>query len=109
MLNQKDKSIREWMGVCFDVHDQKMTSASLENNRITGVQLRAARGILRLSVRDIAETASISAATIRRLEETDGATEELDDDAVLRLKGFFENAGIEFLFPFAGKPSVRPH
>jgi PAS domain S-box-containing protein len=107
VLNQ-DKSIREWLGVCFDVHDQKMTSASLEDTRITGVQIRGARGILKLSVRDIAETENISSSTIRRLEETDGPAEEPDDDVVLRLKAFFENAGVEFLFPFAGKPGVRP-
>jgi PAS domain S-box-containing protein len=106
LLNE-DKSAREWLGVCFDVHDQKVKSESLGLNTITGVQIRAARGILNWSIRDIAEISQISASSIRRLEETAGPSDD-SDNILVPLKGIFENAGVEFLFPFAGKPGVRP-
>ena len=67
---KKDGALREWVGVCGDIHDQKVWSPPDQARTITGAQLRAARGILNWSVRDLADAAKISASAIRRLEET---------------------------------------
>jgi PAS domain S-box-containing protein len=103
---KKDGSGREWIGVCVDIHDQKVWSPS-DKVTITGAQLRAARGILNWSVRDLADAAKTSASTIRRLEETNGPPTE-PEAALSALGETLEKAGIEFLFPPLGKPGVRP-
>ncbi|MDA9410504.1 hypothetical protein XH98_01540 [Bradyrhizobium sp. CCBAU 51745] len=74
---------------------------------MTGAQIRAARGIVRWSVKDLAHAAGISRATIRRLEEADGAPPH-NDPALAGIEAAFASAGVEFLFPEAGKPGVRP-
>jgi PAS domain S-box-containing protein len=106
----KDKSVREWLAACFDVHVEKTTSLVLGDNRITGAQIRAARGILNWSIRDIAEATTISGSSIRRLEETNGPSNDPEDilHILPSLRTAFEAAGVEFLFLFAGKPGVRP-
>lgn len=102
-----DGSVREWMVVCVDIHEQKVWSPAIEFLAITGAQLRAARGILNWSVRDLADTAGISPAVIRRLEEIDGLPPERDK-CFGQIKKALEAAGVEFLFPPVGKPGVRP-
>jgi PAS domain S-box-containing protein len=104
---KKDRSLREWVGVCVDIHDQKVWSPPDQARTITGAQLRAARGILNWSVRDLADAAKISASAIRRLEETNGPSTE-PEGALRPLTESLEKAGVEFLFPPLGKPGVRP-
>jgi PAS domain S-box-containing protein len=104
---RKDGSVREWVGLCVDIHHQKVWAPIEPASPITGPQLRAARGILNWSVRDLANAAKISASTIRRLEEANGALTE-PEDALVPLKETLEGAGVEFLFPPLGKPGVRP-
>ncbi|MBV8769617.1 MAG: PAS domain-containing protein, partial [Hyphomicrobiales bacterium] len=60
------------VGISTDVHDEKMWPKRSEDNLLTGAQIRAARGILNWSVRDLSEATAVSPSTIRRLEETDG-------------------------------------
>ena len=105
-----DKSVREWLTVCFDIHDQKMTSSVVEDTRITGAQIRAARGIVNRSIRDVAEATNISGSTIRRLEEIDGASNDPEEihQILASLRASFATGGVEFLFPFSGKPGIRP-
>jgi PAS domain S-box-containing protein len=104
---KKDGLLREWVGVCADVHDQKVWSPPAQASTITGAQLRAARGILNWSVRDLADAAKTSASTIRRLEEINGPPTQ-PEEAVALLRETLEKAGVEFLFPPLGKPGVRP-
>jgi PAS domain S-box-containing protein len=104
---KKDGSLREWVGVCADIHDQKVWSSPNQALTITGAQLRAARGILNWSVRDLADAAKTSASTIRRLEEINGPPTD-PEEAVVLLRETLEKAGVEFLFPPLGKPGVRP-
>jgi transcriptional regulator with XRE-family HTH domain len=73
---------------------------------IEAVQIRAARGLLNISQANLARTASVHVATIRRLEaatEVRGAAETL-----WKIQRALENAGIEFIPAEAGRgPGVR--
>lgn len=104
-LFRKDGTVREWLGCIVDIHEQKIWSSSSEPV-MTGAQLRAARGILKWSVRDLADASNVSVFTIRRLEETNGPLVETSD-IVDRLLKTLESAGTEFLFPTIGKPAIR--
>lgn len=107
VLNQ-DGSVREWIGISVDITEGK-TWPSRRNvtSPLTGAQIRAARGVLNWSVRDLAETAKVSGSTIRRLEESDGSASP-GEAAIAPIRHAFEEAGIEFLFPEEGKPGLRP-
>lgn len=107
MIN-RDGSVRGWMGVSLDIHDERDWSArSAGQSTLTGAQICGARGVLNWSVRDLADRAGVSPAIIRRLEERDGAPSELEP-AMARIKTALEAGGIEFLFPPLGKPGLRP-
>jgi PAS domain S-box-containing protein len=100
-------SVQEWMGTSIDVHDQKLLDLSASPSRLTGAQMRAARGILNWSVRRLAEQAGVSPGVVRRLEEYDGALPESDESLEVFRKALAD-AGVELLFPQVGKPGVRP-
>ncbi len=102
-----DGSMRGWIGVCTDIHERRLWSMYPSGSAVTGAQIRGARGILNWSVRDLADKAGLSPAVIRRLEERDEAPGE-PEPALVLVKAAFELAGIEFLFPTAGKPGIRP-
>lgn len=97
-------NIKEWLGISVDLERQ---IGRVGPRRITGAQIRAARGLLRWSVMDLAHAAGISRATIRRLEELDGASSQIDS-AIPAIETALSKAGVEFFFPEAGKPGVRP-
>jgi PAS domain-containing protein len=96
--------IKEWLGISVDL---ERPAARAGTHRITGAQIRAARGLLRWSVMDLANAAGISRATIRRLEELDVAPSQ-NDPALPDIEAALSKAGVEFCFPEAGKPGVRP-
>ena len=73
---------------------------------ITGAQMRMARGCLRWSVRDLEEKAGVSAATIKRMEETDGMPRSMAE-TIIKVQGALESAGIEFIAENGGGPGVR--
>jgi PAS domain S-box-containing protein len=102
-------AVREWVGISADIHDRKVWPAQSEaaNPVLTGAQIRAARGIVNWSVRELAQAAAVSSSTIRRLEEMDGAPARAEE-AHAPLRAALEQAGVEFLFPPTGKPGVRP-
>ncbi|MDA9506737.1 hypothetical protein XI09_19320 [Bradyrhizobium sp. CCBAU 11386] len=102
-----DGGIREWMGISIDLDQEKLSVQHPETSRLTGAQLRAARGILNWSVKQLAARTGISSAIIRRLEEYDDAP-PMPDETMETLRRVFSDAGIEFLFPTVGKPAVRP-
>src|SRR5437867_1852834 len=68
-VSNPDGNIREWVGVSIDVHDEKLASLAAASSRLTGAQIRAARGILNWSVKELAERTGISSAVIRRFED----------------------------------------
>jgi PAS domain S-box-containing protein len=102
-------AVREWVGLSSDIHDRKVWPAAggAGDAIMTGTQLRAARGILNWSVRQLSESANVSSSTIRRLEEIDGPPPG-HEEALAPLQAALEGGGVEFLFPPIGKPGVRP-
>ena len=104
-VTNADGSIREWLGISTDVHQERF-STHATTLQLTGAQLRAARGMLNWSVKQLAARTGMSAAVIRRLEEQNGLL-RLPDETLTTLRDALSSAGIEFTFG-AGKPGVRP-
>lgn len=102
-----DGTVQEWMGMFADLHDEKPCSLPAPPSSLTGAQMRAARGILNWSVKELADRAGVSPAVVRRLEEYDGML-PVSGELAEKLQNTFSDAGIEFLFPQVGKPGVRP-
>lgn len=63
---------------------------------ITARQARAARAVMGLSVRELAERVAISESSIRRIECEQDQTPTLDIRA--KVQEFFEREGFKFLF-----------
>ena len=70
---------------------------------ISGSQIRAARGFLRWSIKDLAEKSGISWPTIQRLEQEDGIP-NTKAQTLLDVKKALEIAGIDF----TGEPDDCP-
>ncbi|HWV43671.1 PAS domain-containing protein [Pseudorhodoplanes sp.] len=106
---QETGAVREWVGITSDIHDRKVWPATSEEAEgvLTGAQLRAARGVLNWSVRELSQASGVSSSTIRRLEDIDGPPPGREE-ALRPLQSALEGAGVEFLFPPSGKPGVRP-
>ena len=105
-VQDPDGSIREWLGISSEVQQQRVAIQHATPSRLTGAQLRAARGMLNWSVKQLAARTGISAAVIRRLEEQNGLL-RLPDETLTSLCDTLSSAGIEFVFG-VGKPGVRP-
>ena len=73
---------------------------------LTSAQIRAARGLLRWSAKDLAREASLGLATIKRAE---GAENETSMTAAndLAVRRALELAGVEFIDENGGGPGVR--
>ena len=69
-------------------------------------QIRGARAILRLSQADLAEAASVSLETIKRLEAMQGEL-KVRLDTLTRIKDALERAGVEFIVENGGGAGVR--
>jgi PAS domain S-box-containing protein len=102
-----DGGVQEWMGLSTDIHSEKLLDLSAPPSTLTGAQMRAARGILNWSVRQLAEQAGVSPGVVRRLEEYDGAL-PVSDESLEVFRKVLSDAGVELLFPRIGKPGVRP-
>lgn len=98
----------ELVGLSTDIEIEKRYSPnSARPKQLTGAQIRAARGMLALSVKDLADKANISPTTIRRYEQIDG-TINSSEPALEIIERVLTQAGIEFIFPELGKPGIRP-
>jgi transcriptional regulator with XRE-family HTH domain len=73
---------------------------------ITGAQLRAARGLLNLSVSELAERTGLALNTIRRAEGTNGPP-PITGANIKLLTSSFEGAGVIFIPPDDLGPGVR--
>jgi len=63
---------------------------------ITGSQIRGARGILKLSLKDLALKSGVSLPTIQRLEQADGIP-VTKIQTLSAIKSALEAGGIEFI------------
>ncbi len=70
---------------------------------ITANQLRAARALLDIDQRQMAELADLSVPTIQRMEASDGVIRG-NVDSLMKLVSALDNAGIELISP--GAPST---
>jgi len=63
---------------------------------ITAAQLRAARALLGIDQRKLAETAGLSVPTIQRMEASDGVIRG-NVDSLMKLIGALDAAGVELI------------
>ena len=73
-----------------------MSDATSRPTLVTGAQLRGARGLLNMSVADLAERTGLALNTIRKAEMTNGATQVTAANARLLLTTL-EEAGVVFI------------
>lgn len=106
-VTEPNGSIREWLGISVDVHHEKLFSRHAATSRLTGAQLRAARGMLNWSVKQLASRTGLSTAVVRRLEEQNGLL-RMPEATIEQLRDTLSAAGVEFMFPAIGQPGVRP-
>lgn len=71
---------------------------------ITAAQLRAARALLGLDQRRLAELAGLSAPTIQRMEASDGVIRG-NVDSLMKLTAALERAGVELIAEGAASQS----
>jgi transcriptional regulator with XRE-family HTH domain len=71
---------------------------------ITANQLRAARALLNIDQRQIADMADLSVPTIQRMEASEGVI-RANVDSLMKLVSALENAGIELINPGATSAS----
>jgi transcriptional regulator with XRE-family HTH domain len=71
---------------------------------ITANQLRAARALLSIDQRQMADLADLSVPTIQRMEASDGVI-RANVDSLMKLIAALENAGIELINPGVPSPS----
>lgn len=71
---------------------------------ITAPQLRAARALLGVDQRRLAELAGLSVPTIQRMEASDGVVRG-NVDSLMRLVGALDAAGIELIGEGAASPT----
>nr|WP_273505541.1 helix-turn-helix transcriptional regulator [Fulvimarina manganoxydans] len=77
-----------------------------ENDQISGRQLAAARVLLGIAQSDLAEQASISVPTLRRMEASPGPASGLTNN-VRAVRQALESAGVEFIDENCGGAGVR--
>jgi PAS domain S-box-containing protein len=116
---RRDGSITEWIGVCEALHVSSRATAGKSGGEgrpslrgtgsklISGSQVRAARGLLRWSVRDLADASGVSRSSIRRIEEEDGIPEGRDVRGLQAIRSALEEAGVEIQQTCDGKGAVR--
>ena len=79
-----------------------------EDKPITGEQIRAARGALNWSVRELAHHSGVATATIVRYELEAGVPKSRKDNLAV-LRQTLEAAGIEFIGTPDDAPGIRIH
>ena len=71
---------------------------------ITANQLRAARALLNIDQRQMAELSDLSVPTIQRMEASDGVVRG-NVDSLMKLVSALDNAGIELINPGSSSTS----
>ena len=73
---------------------------------LTSEQIRAARAMLRIEQRELAERSGVSLETIKRIERTPGVVSAYAS-TVAAIQSALESAGIEFIPENGGGPGAR--
>ncbi|MBU6177997.1 MAG: helix-turn-helix domain-containing protein [Bacteroidetes bacterium] len=73
---------------------------------ITGIQIRAARGILRWTLKDLAEASRVSLPTVQRIELQDGVP-NTKAQTLIDIRDALVKAGIEFIGTPENGPGVK--
>ena len=73
---------------------------------ITGLQIRAARAILKWSVRELANHCGVSYPTISKIEQTDGVPTGRSQ-TLIEIQNALEKGGVEFIGTPENGPGVR--
>jgi transcriptional regulator with XRE-family HTH domain len=73
---------------------------------LTSEQIRAARAMLRIEQRELAERSGVSLETIKRIERTPGVVSAYAS-TVAAIQSALEAAGIEFIPENGGGPGAR--
>ena len=97
---------REWVGLSLLINSDQIAADSAEG-AITGTQIRAARGILNWSVRDLADRTGLSTGTLRRIEAHDGYNKNAAPSLLL-IKDALSAAGVDFFVLPTGEAGVYP-
>ena len=71
---------------------------------ITAAQLRAARALLQIDQKTLAEMSGLSAPTIQRMEASDGVIRG-NVDSLMKLIGALEASGLELIGDGAASPT----
>jgi transcriptional regulator with XRE-family HTH domain len=74
---------------------------------MTPAQARAARALLKLGVREVAELAKVMPNTVSRVEQDDQGPRGAQPVTVDAIKRVYENAGVEFIPENGGGAGVR--
>jgi len=101
-----DGSVREWVGLSLLVNAGYVAANSVAG-ALTGAQIRAARGLLNWSVRQLADRTGLSPGTLRRIEAHDGYNKAASS-ALLLIKDALSAAGVDFLVLPTGEAGVYP-
>lgn len=73
---------------------------------ITGAQIRAARGALRISATELSVRAGVGEQTVKRFEAVDGVPPS-HSSTLLRVRQALEAAGVEFIGGPEDAPGIR--
>jgi PAS domain-containing protein len=101
-----DGSVREWVGISLSIQEQAAKPGD-STTLLTGAQIRAGRGILNWSVRDLSDRAGLSVGVVRRLEEADGISKNADRPLNL-IKDALSAGGVDFFVMPGGEAGVYP-
>ena len=80
----------------------------MQDKKITGQQIRAARGVLGWSIDEFAKISTVGAATLKRYELVDSVPKSRKDN-LEKIKQAFERHGIEFIGTPNDAPGIRIH
>lgn len=74
---------------------------------LTSEQIRAARALVRMEQKELAERSGVSLPSIKRLEQMEGALTATRVSTVEAIRSALEKAGIEFIAENGGGAGVR--
>jgi hypothetical protein len=78
----------------------------MDHSLLLGRQIAAARSLLGIGQKELAEASRISVPTLKRMEGSDGAASGMPNN-VLAVKSALESAGIIFIDANGNGPGVR--